>query len=259
MRRRLALAFLAALAAASGRMPAHAGPLDDCRALLPNDVAPAYVAAPPHHTELCHAPAYVLSHDDQAHEPRWVAWLVTAEHLKMPHQARSNDFRADPDLPAGAAAHPGDYQRSGYDQGHMSDAEDNSWSPASEHLSFLLSNMIPQCPPCNRQTWRYVENWTRGQAVKRGQVYVIAGPVLAPNAAAIGADHVLVPSASWKLVLDVAGGAAWGFIVPNQVQALQPGADIAPYLVTPRAVETAAGLALPLPAGVDRDRSGPLD
>lgn len=250
--RRLVLALLAAIAAGS----AAAAQPDGCAALLPNGVYLVYVAAPQQHTEVCHAPAYWLSFDNAAHEPRVVAWTVTAEHLKGPHTPRTDDFRADPAVPE--SARPADYAGSGYDQGHMSDAEDNSWSPATEHLSFLMSNMIPQCGPCNRATWRYIENWTRALTKTRPVLYVLSGPVFPPSPATIGKDLVWVPSASWKLVIDLPGRAAWGFIVPNQANALKPGSAIAPYLVSPAAVEKASGLTLPIPAGIDRSKSAPL-
>jgi endonuclease G len=218
-----------------------------------------YSVAPAHHTELCHGPAFVLSHDDDAHEPRWVAWAVTAEHLKT-NVGRTDDFRLDPALPPGAGARPSDYDKSGYDQGHMSDAEDNGWSPATEHLSFLMSNMIPQCPACNRQTWRYIENWTRDEAKKAGALYVVSGPMLDDPSMVppktIGRDKVWVPSASWKIVLDLAGHRGWGFIVPNETARLRPGADITPYAASFAAIERATGLKLPIPAG---SGAGPLN
>lgn len=229
---------------------AYADPIKDCAALLPNGIAPVYMTAPPsHHTELCHAPAFVLSHDDDAHEPRWVAWAVTADHLKT-DVGRTDDFRLDPDLPPGAGAKPSDYAGAHEDKGHQANAEDNGWSEETEHLSFLMSNMIPQCPPCNEQAYRYVENWTRALAKKRGEVFVIAGPVFGPNPSKIGKSGVWVPVASWKLVVDLAANEAWGFIVPNVATQLKPGTDISAYLVTPHAVELAAGLALPVPKDI---------
>jgi len=264
---RLVLALLVAILAAGS---AQADPLDGCASLLPNGVAPIYLVAPAHHTELCHAPAFALSHDDDAHVPRWVAWVVTAEHLKT-NVGRTNDFRSDPDLPCikrksdgdcgqTTSARPSDYGGSGYDQGHMSDAEDNGWSDATEHLSFLMSNMLPQCPSCNRATWRYLENWTRKLTRTRPVLYVISGPVLGQQQMpqVIGKDKVRVPSASWKLVLDLAGGEAWAFIVPNDASALKPGSDISPYQETPDVVELAADLKLPIPDGIDKTKRAPL-
>lgn len=248
---RLALLTLALLAAAA----AQAGPLEDCADLLPAGRAPAYMTPPARHTEICHAPAFVLSHDDVAHEPRWVAWIVSADHLKT-NVGRTDDFRADPADPASAT--PADYRKSGYDQGHMSDAEDNGWSEATEHLSFLMTNMIPQCPACNRQTWRYIENWTRALTKTHPVLYVLSGPALGPSPATIGRHQVVVPSASWKIIIDAATGSAWGFIVPNQADALKPGADVSPYLAPPAAIEAAAGLELPLPAAVDRQQAAAL-
>lgn len=211
----------------------NAGPLDDCAAMLPGGVAPVLNPMPAHHTELCHA-GYVLSHDDDAHEPRWVAWRLTGAHLLMPHLARTNDFRADPALPPGAGARPTDYAGSHYDQGHLSDAEDNSYSAQTEHESFLMSNMIPQTPAANRQIWRYIENWTRAQATKRGEVYVIAGPVLAKVGPygligdmpkTIGPDHVVVPIASWKIAVSWRKGST-----PVQGLTCQNGAGALTYL-----------------------------
>lgn len=250
---------LLALSAAA----AHAGPVDDCSALLPGGVAPVYVTMPASHTELCR-PGYVLSHDNVAHEPRWVAWKVTAAHLAMTHIPRTNDFEADPALPAGAGAKPADYARSGFDQGHMSDAEDNAWSEETEHDSFLMSNMVPQTPANNRQVWRYIENWTRAQATKRGEVYVISGPVfvLAGHGAAvthapIGSDHVVVPAATWKVVIDTKANVAWGFVVDND-QSFPAGSNVAPYQQPIAVIEAEIGMTLPLPPGIDKSKTASL-
>lgn len=263
----LGVALVAAILAAGS---AQADALDQCVNLLPNGVAPIYLVAPAHHTELCHAPAFALSHDDHAHEPRWVAWVVTPEHLNT-KVGRTDDFRSDPDLPCikrsesdgncrqTTSARPSDYDRSGYDKGHMSDAEDNGWSLATEHLSFLMSNMIPQCPSCNRQTWRYIEMWTRKLAKRGALLYVMSGPVLEQMPQVIKKGKVEVPRASWKLVLDLARGKAWTFIVPNKASALQPGSDISPYQETPDVVELAADVKLPIPDGIDKTKRTPLD
>ena len=236
----------------------RADPIADCAVLLPGGTPPAYVTAPPSHTELCYAPAFVLSHDDKAHQPRWVAWVVTAEHVANANLPRTDDYRLDKNLPPGAGAKPADYAHSGYDQGHMSDAEDNAWSQATEELSFLLSNMIPQCPKCNRDTWRTIEDWTREKALLRGTLYVLSGPVFGPSHTAIGGDGVWVPSASWKLVLDLDANRAWGFIVANDPAFLKKGKGVAPYLVSPHAVEIAANLTLPIPAAINRNKSAPV-
>lgn len=43
--------MVAAILAASR---AQADPLDQCASVLPNGIAPIYLVAPVHHTELCH-------------------------------------------------------------------------------------------------------------------------------------------------------------------------------------------------------------
>jgi endonuclease G len=260
LRHRLALLpGLLLLALSIAGRTARADPAADCATLLPGGIGPVYLTPPARHTELCYASAFTLSHDDEAHQPRWVAWVVTADHVANATVPRADDYRHDPALPPGAGATPADYAHSGYDQGHMSDAEDNAWSQVTERLSFLLSNMIPQCPKCNRDTWRTIEDWTREKALVRGTLYVLSGPVFGPTHTTIGDDRVWVPSASWKLVLDLDANQAWGFIVANDPAFLKKGKGVSPYLVSPHAVEIAAHLTLPIPATINRSKSAPIN
>jgi DNA/RNA endonuclease G (NUC1) len=73
--------------------------------------------------------------------------------------------------------------------------------------------------------------------------------VLAASRTTIGTDHVAVPLAFWKVIVDPARHEAIGFVLP---QANIPKGDLAPWMKSVEAVEEIAGVQLPLPDGVDR-------
>lgn len=54
-----------------------------------------------------------------------------------------------------------DYAHSGYDIGHMADAEDMSDNAIDEYNSFDFVNVFPQRPNLNRITWLALENYVR--------------------------------------------------------------------------------------------------
>ena len=54
-----------------------------------------------------------------------------------------------------------DYYRSGYDKGHMANAEDFAFSDSLEELTFRYYNCVPQTPELNRGIWKHYETQTR--------------------------------------------------------------------------------------------------
>lgn len=181
--------------------------------------------------------------DPATRAPRWVAERLRGNvHGGEP---RTNDFRADPDLPAGVSPSNSDYARSGFDKGHMAPAEDFSLDPAAMSESFLFSNMIPQHPDSNRIAWKQLEMMTRDWAKARGEVYVISGPIYAQGQALalIGAGKVAAPTHIFKIVIDPARGESIAFALPNakiQTDAPEGGRSakgawkkaLAPYIVS---------------------------
>lgn len=65
-----------------------------------------------------------------------------------------------------------DYQKSGYDQGHLCNASDENGNKVDEFNSFDQCNIYPQRPNCNRLTWLALENQIRVLATKYKQVKV---------------------------------------------------------------------------------------
>lgn len=54
-----------------------------------------------------------------------------------------------------------DYSVSGYDKGHMANAEDFSYDCTLEELTFRYYNCVPQIPELNRGPWKHYETLTR--------------------------------------------------------------------------------------------------
>lgn len=89
-------------------------------------------------------------------------------------------------------------------------------TPAAMSQSFSLANMVPQNQKQNAGPWSKIEQDTRRYALRaKGDVYVITGPVFAPNSLVIGSNRVRVPTHIFKLVYDSKEHRAWAHWQPN--------------------------------------------
>ena len=145
--------------------------------------------------------------------------LYSAEHLTSDRiaaartQPRIGQFHAEPALPNAERADLADYSRSGWDRGHMAPSGDMP-DPVQQEESFTLANMIPQAPKLNRGLWEGIESAVRTLAGRRGELYVLTGPLFeGADLATIG--HVLVPTRVWKAVLDPRRHAAAAYLATN--------------------------------------------
>src|SRR5258706_28570 len=66
---------------------------------------------------------FVICYSPERKIPVWVGYALTRTDLDGP-ASRTDNFRADPELPTGERSKPTDYAHTGYDQGHMAPAED---------------------------------------------------------------------------------------------------------------------------------------
>lgn len=98
----------------------------------------------------------------------------------------------------------------------MAPAGDMRWSPEAMSDSFLMTNMSPQHPRCNRATWKYLEEQVREWAKKEKELYVICGPVFAEKSITICNGTIPVPLAYFKIVYDATPPEKMiAFIIPN--------------------------------------------
>lgn len=116
---------------------------------------------------------YILSYNKARGAANWVMWYISRSDI--PGGDRSNAFAPDTLLPASWRIKPNDYLNSGFDRGHMCPSGDRTDTEANNRETFLMSNMQPQTAKLNRQTWRFLEDFTRAEVKRNQEAYVIAG------------------------------------------------------------------------------------
>jgi endonuclease G, mitochondrial len=161
---------------------------------------------------LIERPQYTLSYNRDRGTPNWVSWHVSQDWLGTTD--RQDDFRADQALPNSwykvtASAYTG----SGFDRGHNIPSADRTKTVIDNSATFLMTNMIPQAPNHNRQTWASLEDYTR-QLVEQGmEVYVVMGSYGSGGTGSNGPrqtidqGRVTVPSYIWKVLVVMPEGS----------------------------------------------------
>ena len=159
---------------------------------------------------------FALGYSFQYRQAVWVAYLLKKENLLSKQVRRRENFRPDPDVKL-HPVYPKDYRRSGYDKGHLAPAADMTYSFASMNNSFLMTNISPQIPGCNRGIWKRLENQVRSWAIRERKLYVITGPVFSDKILLMRNTSIPVPDAFYKVILDLTPPMKMiGFIVPNK-------------------------------------------
>ncbi len=97
-------------------------------------------------------------------------------------------------------ATPKDYAGSGYDEGHLADAEDFASDCVKEAKTFEFFNCLPQTPRLNRGIWKTWETKIRKDSQTK-HLLVICGGIYGNKT--IG-NNVAVPDKCWKIVIDKA-------------------------------------------------------
>jgi endonuclease G len=164
---------------------------------------------------IVHHTGYSVSYNLFFRQANWVAYQLTrAETSKL--FDRENKFVADPliygtDLSL-------DYEKSGYDRGHLAPAVDMGFSKITMMESFYYSNMSPQVPGFNRGIWKQLEEQTRNWAIEYDSLYIVVGPIFSDSMKVIGPHRVAVPNAYYKVILDNHKGKEKmiGFVMKNE-------------------------------------------
>ncbi|MEZ0483671.1 DNA/RNA non-specific endonuclease [Fibrella aquatica] len=156
-------------------------------------------------------PQFALSFNRGRGIANWVSWHLSPEWKG--DAARTKTFRPDPDLPAGySTVRSSDYERTGFDRGHLCPSEDRDNSPADNAATFVLSNVVPQAPKFNRETWKYLEEFARKQLDTGNEVYIMAGTGGSGGtgeqgeASSLANGKITVPAALWKVLLIMPNG-----------------------------------------------------
>lgn len=181
---------------------------------------------------------YTLAYVEEYEQARWVAYKMTPKNLEKNVDRKDERFEPDPKVTTGSAVHS-DYNGSGYDRGHLAPAADFSGNHTMMTETFYMSNMSPQRPLCNRETWRLLEEQTRRWGEKKKEIYIISGPVFGEKMPKIGRKNkISVPPAYFKIIFSEKEQKAIAFIVPN----VNKKEDYKEYQVSVDEVERQTGL-----------------
>ncbi len=154
---------------------------------------------------------YVMSYNGVEGRANWVGWTLKASDVGSVE--RTNRFIQDESFPRGfKIADESDYAHSGFDRGHLCNSEDRTSSEYLNEETFLMSNMIPQSPELNRGPFKFLEEYCRKLAVKRGQnLLIYSGGIGSKGRLASG---VIVPAYCWKVVYTPE--KIWCILFPNE-------------------------------------------
>jgi endonuclease G len=158
---------------------------------------------------------YALSYNRSRGGSNWVAW-----HLNKDWKGdaeRTKDFHPDTSLPSGwYQVATKDYSNSGFDRGHMCPSDDRDKNAEDNLATFMTTNIIPQAPKNNQETWRLLEEYCRRLVTDQNkELYIICGSY---GKGGINKDNekkneiaggkITVPARVWKIVviLDNANG-----------------------------------------------------
>lgn len=142
-------------------------------------------------------PQYVLSYNRNNGTANWVSWQLNKSWFGSAE--RQDNFRPDNSLPEGWPQIKSNvYNSSGYDRGHITPSADRTRSIEDNAATFLMTNIIPQTPDNNRNTWGNLEDYCRELVEKGKELYIIAGPL--GNKGKLK-NLVTIPQFTWKIVV----------------------------------------------------------
>ncbi|RAU81806.1 DNA/RNA non-specific endonuclease [Pontibacter arcticus] len=219
-------------------------------------------------------PQYVVSYSKSRGIPNWVSWHVNSTWLGQTD--RQDNFRADATLPAGwYKVNASSYTGTGFDRGHCTPSADRTSSSEDNAATFLMTNMLPQAPNHNRETWANLEEYTRKLVQQGMEIYVIMGAYGAGGTGengyrkTIDEGRVTVPARIWKVLVVLPEGnndlnrinSSTRVIAVDSPNLNSVSGDWAKYRTTVDAIEQATGYDLlsALPTKLQQDLESRLD
>ncbi len=198
--------------------------------------------------------AMVIGFDCEYKMASWVFHVLTPD-VSFGNVTRTNDFRQDERLtcesavevdyflkkekPDGTYAYDG----FGYDRGHLAPSADFRWSATALSESFYYSNMSPQRPEFNRESWAELEGLLRRIVDQEKKTfYIITGPVLRTDLPQVprSLHGIKIPELHYKIIVDVSEDQPRGmaFLMPNN----KADQRLSNYVVSIDSVERLTGL-----------------
>ncbi len=205
-------------------------------------------------------PEFAMSYSAPRGIPNWVSWHI--DKADIGQAPRQNNFRPDAALPRQFyQVTPASYARSGFDKGHNCPSGDRTATLDANSNTFLMTNMVPQAPHNNQQTWAHLEEYGRSQVQRGQEIYVIMGSYGRGGTGkngfleTIDQGRVTVPARIWKVMVILPDGLndqqrlatdpavrVLAIDTPNDDNTVNP--DWRQYLTSVDKIEAATGLDL---------------
>lgn len=125
--------------------------------------------------------SYVTSYDPRTRTASWVIERLSPASLTGPSDRKLCEFKEDDSVHVYHRATNADYRGSGFDRGHLAAAANHKWSQKAMDDTFYLSNVAPQNPNLNQNTWNNLEKLCRSLTRNYLNVYVCTGPLYLPR------------------------------------------------------------------------------
>ncbi|XP_012707311.2 endonuclease G, mitochondrial isoform X1 [Fundulus heteroclitus] len=198
--------------------------------------------------------SYVTSYDPRTRTASWVIEKLNPASLTGASNRKFCEFKEDDSVHVFHRATNADYRGSGFDRGHLAAAANHKWSQKAMEDTFYLSNVAPQNPNLNQNTWNNLEKLCRSLTKHYLNVYVCTGPLYLPRQEddgklyvryqVIGRNHVAVPTHFFKvLILEQADGKGVelrSYVLPNEP--IDEKVPLERFLVPIETIERASGL-----------------
>ena len=189
----------------------------------------------PQHTkdlEILEHSGMVIGYDCDYKMASWVFHILTPD-VSFGSVSRSNDFRTDEQSTCGTAEEADyflkaenpdgtfKYDGFGFDRGHLAPSADFRWSANALSESYYYSNMTPQRPEFNRESWASLEDLLRNIVdQEKKHFYVITGPILHDSLPEIerSVNKLKIPELHYKIIVDASAESPRGmaFLMPNK-------------------------------------------
>uniref|UniRef100_A0A3Q2CRW1 Endonuclease n=1 Tax=Cyprinodon variegatus TaxID=28743 RepID=A0A3Q2CRW1_CYPVA len=189
--------------------------------------------------------SYVTSYDPRTRTASWVIERLDPASLKGPSDRKFCEFKEDDSIHIFHRATNADYRGSGFDRGHLAAAANHKWSQKAMEDTFYLSNVAPQNPNLNQNTWNNLEKLCRSLTKHYLNVYVCTGPLYLPR----GGGHTFKSSESERpcspqvLILEQTDGKGVelrSYVLPNEP--IDEKVPLERFLVPIETIERASGL-----------------
>lgn len=136
-------------------------------------------------------PIYTVNFSNALREPLWVSYKL----YRGGGECSRAKYRFHNDVDSLKTATDKDYARSGYDKGHLANAEDFANDCTKDELTFRYYNCLPQTPNLNRGVWKVNEEQVREWSQSDSLLVVCGGSF---GKKKIG--RIAVPDYCWKVV-----------------------------------------------------------